>query len=70
MIYDDSSGGTSVHGPRVQALSGGEPWDASEYQENKLRQDNVGFQLLQRMGWSEGAGLGADRQGVTVPVGK
>jgi splicing factor 4 len=62
--------GVCLHSTRVQALSGGEAWDASEYQENKLSQDNVGFQLLQRMGWSEGAGLGADQQGVTAPVGK
>ena len=44
--------------------------DRSEYQENRLGQDNLGFKMLQKMGWSEGAGLGSELQGITAPVGK
>jgi len=55
---------------KYKALRSGTAWDTSEYQENKLTQDNVGFKMLQKMGWSEGVGLGADGQGVVNPVGK
>jgi len=55
---------------KYKALRSGTAWDTSEYQENKLTQDNVGFKMLQKMGWAEGGGLGADGQGVVNPVGK
>uniref|UniRef100_A0A224YHG6 Angiogenic factor with G patch and FHA domain 1-like Protein n=1 Tax=Rhipicephalus zambeziensis TaxID=60191 RepID=A0A224YHG6_9ACAR len=33
-----------------------------------LHEDNVGFKLLQKMGWKEGAGLGKQQQGATEPI--
>ncbi|XP_075721205.1 angiogenic factor with G patch and FHA domains 1 isoform X2 [Rhipicephalus microplus] len=33
-----------------------------------LQGDNVGFKLLQKMGWKEGAGLGKQQQGATEPI--
>jgi len=55
---------------KCKAMKSGSGWDTSEYQENKLTQNNVGFKMLQKMGWSEGAGLGSSLQGITAPVGK
>ena len=51
-------------------MRSGTAWDNSEYQDNKLNQSNVGFKMLQKMGWAEGAGLGSGGQGITAPVGK
>ena len=48
----------------------GPGYDNSEYQDNKLTQNNVGFKMLQKMGWSEGAGLGQGGSGITAPIGK
>jgi len=55
---------------KYKAMQSGTAWDNSEYQENRLTQDNVGFKMLQKMGWAEGAGLGAGGQGVVNPIGK
>jgi len=46
-----------------------EPWPREE-QDQRLGQDNRGFQLLERLGWEEGAGLGSSRQGITEPLAK
>jgi len=35
-----------------------------------LNTENKGFKLLQKMGWSEGQGLGASSQGIVNPIGK
>jgi len=51
-------------------MQSGTAWDNSEYQENKLTSENMGFKMLQKMGWSEGAGLGSGGQGITAPIGK
>ena len=51
-------------------MRSGTAWDHSEYQENKLTNQNMGFKMLQKMGWSEGAGLGSGGQGITAPIGK
>ena len=44
--------------------------DLSDYKEHKLTEENIGFKLLQKSGWDEGAGLGAQQQGITAPVNK
>ncbi len=51
-------------------MQGGQPMDNSEYQENKLTQSNIGFKMMQKMGWNEGAGLGSSGTGITAPIGK
>uniref|UniRef100_A0A1I8M0S0 G-patch domain-containing protein n=2 Tax=Musca domestica TaxID=7370 RepID=A0A1I8M0S0_MUSDO len=44
--------------------------DLSDYKEYKLREDNIGFQMLQKLGWKEGQGLGQDGAGIVDPVNK
>ncbi len=44
--------------------------DFSDYKEHKLTEENVGFKLLQKAGWTEGAGLGAKEDGITAPINK
>ncbi|XP_037954066.1 uncharacterized protein LOC119684169 [Teleopsis dalmanni] len=44
--------------------------DLSDYKEYKLREDNIGFQMLQKLGWKEGQGLGTDGAGIVDPVNK
>ena len=51
-------------------MSSGGQVDMSENQDSKLGGDNKGFQLLQRMGWKEGGGLGAMGQGIAAPIAK
>ncbi|XP_077988884.1 SURP and G-patch domain-containing protein 1-like isoform X2 [Glandiceps talaboti] len=54
----------------VKALKdGGEP-DLSDYREYKLKQDNIGYQMLQKAGWKEGEGLGSEGQGRKDPINK
>lgn len=56
---------------KYKAMRSGTAWDNSEYQENKLGQDNVGFKMLQKMGWAgPGVGLGAEGSGIVNPIGK
>jgi len=33
-----------------------------------LDTSNIGNQMLQRMGWKEGSGLGKSRSGITAPI--
>lgn len=33
-----------------------------------ISSDNKGNQMLKKMGWQEGTGLGAQRQGIAEPV--
>lgn len=35
---------------------------------NKLTEDNKGYGLLKKLGWSEGTGLGRDRTGIVNPI--
>jgi splicing factor 4 len=44
--------------------------DFSDYKEHKLTEENIGFKMLQKAGWDEGAGLGSQQQGITTPVNK
>lgn len=44
--------------------------DLSDYKEYKLKEDNIGFQMLQKLGWKEGQGLGTDGGGIVDPVNK
>jgi splicing factor 4 len=45
---------------RAEAVTKGESAPVEDdYEAHKLTEDNVGFQLLKKAGWSEGAGLGA-----------
>ncbi|XP_066551791.1 SURP and G-patch domain-containing protein 1 [Amia ocellicauda] len=51
-----------------KALKEGRDPDYSEYKEFKLTVENIGFQMLMKMGWQEGDGLGSDGQGIKNPV--
>ncbi|CAH8516929.1 unnamed protein product [Schistosoma bovis] len=53
-----------------RALKEGREPDFSEYKQFKLTCENVGFQMLEKMGWKEGEGLGIDGQGIVNPVNK
>ncbi|CAB1326640.1 unnamed protein product [Coregonus sp. 'balchen'] len=51
-----------------KALKEGRDPDYSEYKEFKLTVENLGFQMLMKMGWKEGDGLGSGGQGIKAPV--
>ncbi|KAF7257791.1 hypothetical protein EG68_04758 [Paragonimus skrjabini miyazakii] len=53
-----------------RALKEGRNPDYSEYKQFKLTCENVGFQMLEKMGWKEGEGLGTEGQGIINPVDK
>jgi len=53
---------------KYKAVKEGRQMDESAYQDFKIAQDNVGFKLLQKMGWSQGQGLGSDGQGIIDPI--
>jgi splicing factor 4 len=49
----------------------GEQIDVSDYKEFKLKEDNIGYQMLQKLGWKgEGTSLGASGSGITEPINK
>nr|CAI5854289.1 unnamed protein product [Callosobruchus analis] len=41
---------------------------APQPDEFKIKEDNVGFRMLQKLGWSEGEGLGASGAGIVDPI--
>jgi len=45
-------------------------FDFSDYAEHKIKEDNIGYKMLQQAGWQEGMGLGSQGQGITAPVNK
>lgn len=53
-----------------QALKEGREPDLSDYKDFKLTCDNLGYQMLQKLGWKEGEGLGSEGQGIKNPVNK
>ncbi|XP_029469674.1 SURP and G-patch domain-containing protein 1 [Rhinatrema bivittatum] len=53
-----------------KALKEGREPDYSEYKEFKLTVENLGYQMLMKMGWKEGDGLGSEGQGIKNPVNK
>ena len=53
---------------KYESVKSGVPLDESDYQEHRLDDSNKGFKMLQKMGWAEGSGLGANQQGITKPV--
>ncbi|PSN40857.1 SURP and G-patch domain-containing protein 1 [Blattella germanica] len=55
---------------KYSALKEGREPDLSDYKEFKLKEDNIGFQMLQKLGWTEGQGLGSDGHGIVDPVNK
>ncbi|XP_078054682.1 SURP and G-patch domain-containing protein 2-like isoform X2 [Mustelus asterias] len=40
------------------------------YTKNRLAVDNVGYKMLQRMGWKDGEGLGLEKQGIRDPINR
>ena len=54
----------------TQALKDGREPDYSDYKEFKLTCENVGYKMLEKLGWKEGEGLGQEGQGITIPVNK
>ncbi|XP_041981060.1 uncharacterized protein LOC121734503 [Aricia agestis] len=55
---------------KYSAVKGGKEPDLSDYKEYKLREDNVGFKMLQKLGWNEGQGLGVEGTGIVEPINK
>lgn len=39
-----------------------------EFYNKRLNEKNIGFQILQKMGWQEGRGLGLHGKGIQDPV--
>lgn len=55
---------------QYNAVKQGKEPDLSDYKEYKLKEDNIGFQMLQKLGWTEGQGLGSEGSGRIEPVNK
>ncbi|XP_048733357.2 bromodomain-containing protein 4-like isoform X2 [Ostrea edulis] len=53
-----------------RALKEGREPDLSDYKDFKLTCENLGYQMLQKLGWKEGEGLGSEGQGIKAPVNK
>ncbi|KRT78183.1 hypothetical protein AMK59_7691, partial [Oryctes borbonicus] len=55
---------------KSNAVKEGRQPSLSDYKEFKLKEDNIGFKMLQKLGWSEGQGLGSNGSGIVEPVNK
>ncbi|XP_063909039.1 arginine-glutamic acid dipeptide repeats protein-like isoform X2 [Zophobas morio] len=42
----------------------------SDYKDFKIKEDNIGFKMLQKLGWSQGQGLGSNGAGIVEPINK
>ncbi|XP_048415839.1 SURP and G-patch domain-containing protein 1 [Stegostoma tigrinum] len=51
-----------------KALKEGREPDYSDYKDFKITVENIGYQMLMKMGWKEGEGLGSEGQGIKAPV--
>ncbi|KAJ8952932.1 hypothetical protein NQ318_006549 [Aromia moschata] len=52
------------------AVKEGRQPNFSDYKEFKIKEDNIGFKMLQKLGWSEGEGLGSSGKGIVEPINK
>lgn len=52
------------------AVKEGRTPNMSDYKEFKIKEDNIGFKMLQKFGWSEGQGLGSNSTGIVEPINK
>ncbi|CAG0888551.1 unnamed protein product [Cyprideis torosa] len=55
---------------KYKALKEGRDFDDSDYAAFKLTAENLGYRMLQKLGWEEGEGLGPEKQGIKAPVNK
>lgn len=55
---------------KVQAVREDRAPDFSDYSKHKLTEENIGFQMLQQAGWTEGSGLGSKGEGIQAPINK
>ena len=55
---------------KVKAIKEGRKADLSDYAEFKIKEDNIGYKMLQQAGWKEGKGLGSEGKGITEPINK
>ncbi|KAG5892651.1 hypothetical protein JTB14_025445 [Gonioctena quinquepunctata] len=55
---------------KSSAVKEGRQPNFSDYKEFKIKEDNIGFKMLQKLGWSEGEGLGTGGSGIVEPVNK
>lgn len=52
------------------AIKEGRQPNFSDYKEFKIKEDNIGFKMLQKLGWAEGQGLGQNNAGIVEPINK
>lgn len=55
---------------KSNAVKEGRQATFSDYKEFKIKEDNIGFKMLQKLGWTEGQGLGTNGLGIVEPVNK
>ncbi|KAL3278275.1 hypothetical protein HHI36_013610 [Cryptolaemus montrouzieri] len=55
---------------KTNAAKEGRQLNFSDYKEFKIKEDNIGFKMLQKLGWTEGTGLGSEGKGIIDPINK